>query len=70
MGSSSQPHHFQTVPRFDDFLCHFMGWDGCWDKDHLREAECLPNFFCPPEVTQMDGIECPSEEPNPFLCRP
>jgi hypothetical protein len=38
-----------------------MGWDGCGDEDHFLEAEGLPNFFRAPEVTQMDGIEGPSE---------
>lgn len=56
-----QPHHFQSVLRLDDFFCHLMGWNGGRDEDNLLKVECLPNFLCTPEVTQMDGIEGPSE---------
>lgn len=61
VGSGGQPHHLQPVPRFDDPLCHFVGWDGCRDEDHFLKAECLPDLFRAPKVPQMDGIECPSE---------
>ncbi len=44
-----------------------MGWDGCWDKDHLLKSEGLPNLFRPPEMTQMDRVEGTSKEPNPLL---
>jgi len=51
----------------DDFFCHFMGWNGCRDEDHLLESEGLPNLFRPPEMTPMDGIEGSSEKPNFLL---
>jgi hypothetical protein len=38
-----------------------MGGNGGGDEDDLLKKECLPNLFCTPEVTQMDGIESPSE---------
>jgi hypothetical protein len=42
-----------------------MGRDRGRNEDNLLELECLPDFFRPPEVTQMDGIEGPAEQPNP-----
>jgi hypothetical protein len=33
-----------------------MGWNGGRDEDNLLKVECLPNFLCTPEVTQMDGM--------------
>jgi len=34
-----------------------MGGDGGRNEEDLLELECLPNFFCTPEMTKMDGIE-------------
>jgi len=76
---SSQLHHFQPVFHLDDFFCDLVGRNGGRDKDDLLELECLPNFFCAPEMTEMDGIEGPSEQPDPspycsrlffYLCLP
>jgi len=50
--------------RFDHFFCQLMGWDRGWNEDHLLELECLPNFFRTPEMTQMDGVEGTSKQPN------
>jgi hypothetical protein len=47
--------------RLDDFFCHFVGWNGGRDEDDLLELEGLPDFFCTPEMAQMNGIEGPSE---------
>jgi hypothetical protein len=38
-----------------------MGWDSCRDENHLLETESFPNLFRSPEMTHMDGIECPSK---------
>jgi len=38
-----------------------MRWNGGSDEDDLLKVESLPNFFCTPEVPQMDGVEGPSE---------
>jgi hypothetical protein len=38
-----------------------MRGDGGRDEDDLIEVEGLPNFFCTPEMTEMDGVEGPSE---------
>jgi len=38
-----------------------MGRNGGRDEDDLLELEGLPNFFCTPEMTKMDGIEGPSK---------
>jgi hypothetical protein len=43
-----------------------MGGNGCRDKNHFLKAEGLQNFFCPPEVAQMDGIKSPPKKPNPL----
>jgi hypothetical protein len=45
-----------------------MGGNGGRDEDDLTELECLPNFFRAPEMTEMDGIEGPPKQPNPFIC--
>ncbi len=42
-----------------------MGGERGRNEDNLVELECLPNFFRTPEMTQMDGIEGPSEKTNP-----
>jgi len=62
-----QPHHFESVLRLNDFFCHLVRWDGGRDEDDLLESECLPNLFCAPEVTQMNGIEGPPKQANPSL---
>ena len=59
-----QSHHLQSVMRLDDFLIYFMRRDSCRDEDHFLKVKSLPNLLCSPEVTQMDGIECPSEKPD------
>ena len=61
VAGGSQPRHFQPVPRLDHFFCHLMRWNGGSDEDDLLKVESLPNFFCTPEVPQMDGVEGPSE---------
>jgi hypothetical protein len=38
-----------------------MGRNGGRDEDDLLELEGLPNFFCTPEMTKMNGIEGPSK---------
>jgi hypothetical protein len=38
-----------------------MGWNGGRNEEDLLEVESLSNFFRPPEVTQMDGVEGPAE---------
>ena len=53
----------------DDLPYDFMGRNGCWDEDHSFKPEGLLNLFCSPEMTQVDGIEGPSEEPNPFILK-
>jgi len=44
-----------------------MGWNGGSDEDDLLKVESLPNFFCTPEVPQMDGVKSSSKEPNSSL---
>jgi hypothetical protein len=46
-----------------------MGRNGGRDENDLIEPECLPNFFCSPEMTEMDGVEGPSKQPNPSPTR-
>jgi hypothetical protein len=41
-----------------------MGRNGGRDKDDLVELECLPNLFRTPEMTEMDGVEGPSKQPD------
>jgi hypothetical protein len=45
----------------NDLFCHFMGRESSRYEDHFVKAEGFSNLFCSPEVTQMDGIECPPE---------
>jgi len=47
-----------------------MGWNGGRDENDLLEVEYFSNLFCPPEVTQMDGIEGSPEQANPFFSYP
>jgi hypothetical protein len=65
---SGQPHHLESVLRLDHFFCYLMRWDGGGDEDDLLEPECLPNLFCAPKVTQMDGIEGTPKKPNSLTC--
>ena len=41
-----------------------MGRNGGRDEDDLIQLECLPDLFGTPEVTEMDGVEGPSKQPN------
>jgi hypothetical protein len=45
-----------------------MGRDRGRDEDNLLELKCLANFFRTSEVTQMDGVEGASKQPNPPTC--
>jgi hypothetical protein len=38
-----------------------MRGDGGRDEDDFFEVKCPSNFFSPPEVTQMDGVESAPE---------
>ncbi len=67
--SGGQPHHLQSMLGFDHFFCHLMGRDRGRNEDHLLELICLANFFRTSEVTQMDGVEGASKQPNPPTCR-
>ncbi len=51
--------------RVNDFFCHLVGRDGGRNENDLVEPECFPNLFRTPQMTQMDGIEGPSEETDP-----
>ena len=42
-----------------------MGRNGGRDENDLLESQCLPDLFRSPEMTEMDGIEGPSKQPNP-----
>jgi len=57
----SQPHHFEPMLRLHNFFCHLVGRNGRRDENNLIKLECLPNFFCPSEMAEMDRIEGPSE---------
>ena len=45
-----------------------MGRDRGRNEDNLLELKCLANFFRASEVTQMDGVESASKQPNPPTC--
>jgi hypothetical protein len=47
-----------------------MRWNGGRDENDLLEVEYVSNLFCPPEMTQMDGIEGSPEQANPFFSNP
>jgi hypothetical protein len=70
IAGDSQIQHSEPVFGLDDFFCQLMGRDRGSNKDDLIKTEGYPNFFSTPEMTQMDGIESPSEEPNSFICYP
>jgi hypothetical protein len=42
-----------------------MRGNGGRDENNLLEIESFSNLFCPPEVTQMDGIEGSSKKTDP-----
>jgi hypothetical protein len=42
-----------------------MGRDRGRNEDNLLELKCLANFFRTSEVTQVDGVEGASKQPNP-----
>jgi hypothetical protein len=44
-----------------------MGRDRGRNEDNLLELKCFADFFRTSEVTQMDGVEGASKQPNPFL---
>jgi len=67
IGGNGKPHHLQPVPRIDDLLRGLMRGDGRWDEDDFIEAEGLPDLLRSPEMSQMDGIKRPPEEPDSFL---
>ena len=64
---SGEFYHLQPMIGLNDFFCHFMGREGSRYEDHFVKAEGFSNLFCSPEVTEMDGIECPPEKPDPSL---
>jgi len=45
-----------------------MRGDGGRDEDDFFEVKCPSNFFCPPEVTQMDGVKGSPEQANLSSC--
>jgi hypothetical protein len=55
---------------FNDLFRHLMRGKGCRNEDHFLKAKDLSNLFRSSEVTQMDRIESPPEQPNPPLSTP
>jgi len=58
---NGQLHHLETVVGLDDPFRRFMGRESGGNEDHFIKMEGLSNLFRSPEVTQMNGIERPTE---------
>ena len=50
------------MSRFNDLFCLFVRRDGCGDEDDFIEATQLSDFFGSSEMTQVNGIKCPTEK--------
>ncbi len=59
-------NHLEPVSGVDKALPCLVRRVGGRDKDYFLKSEGLPNVFRSPEMTQMDGIEGSSKQPNPF----
>jgi hypothetical protein len=58
---------FEALFRAGDrivFIAIFVWRRMARNEEHAFEIERLTNFFCCPEMTQMNGVERASEEPN------
>jgi hypothetical protein len=47
-----------------------MGRSRSRNEDHFLKLEGLSYLLRPPEVTQMDGVECPPKKTDPSFARP
>jgi len=65
-----EPHHFEAVTNLDHILHPFMRWNRCGDEDDFLEPKCLPDLLRTPEVTLVDGVECPPKKTDSLPLHP